>query len=457
MAKVYKSKKIIMPLGLLAIAVAVGVAGCLLSFVYLKINEVCPSVYLCAICAFGFGALMGGIAYLLIKIMKIRSPITALIGAIIGCLVFTVFKWGLYVQWDNEKIYENYYETTLESHSKESAFEYFEFVYYFSDESEKICSSDEIDKRVSEMQKRTAAEFAEEFSGSVDAFIALAKAEGINYTKQELKSTSSFDFFYDGYVDEDDITGSIEKAYKMNVKEYYNEVLKNNIRDAKYLATHPTELFENIKEINEYGRWALKSRHTYSYINNEVEKENNNIKGIMLWIVWIGEMLLICIPAIVIAHKRAAMPFIESNKKWAEKNNSDAFMLKAPILVAGVGKSFKNSPDSVFGYEHLPVRPGNAPHLRLELYHSDDYEENYASLILKTYNAKNKRFDEKIVAKYVTVDKSFVYRFFKHCNQDVPFAYSEYYTQPTATMEEIPNPVSTDEKTQDEIFKELNS
>lgn len=219
-------------------------------------------------------------------------------------------------------------------------------------------------------------------------------------------------------------------------------------------------------------------------MNNEVEKENDNIKGIMLWIVWIGEILLICIPAIVIAYKRAAMPFIESNKKWAEKNNSDAFMLKAPILVAGVGKSFKNSPDSVFGYEHLPLRPGNAPHLRLELYHSDDYEENYASLILKTYNAKNKNFEEKTVAKYVAVDKSFVYRFFKHCKQDVPFVYSAYYEQNNAHMETVAtdNKVSAediftkpmeqlrdeldapkmseltaDEKTQDEIFKELNS
>ena len=70
MANVYKSNKGIMPAGLLAIAVAVSIAGCLLSFVYLKINQVCPVAELCGLIALGFGALMGGIAFFLIKLSQ---------------------------------------------------------------------------------------------------------------------------------------------------------------------------------------------------------------------------------------------------------------------------------------------------------------------------------------------------------------------------------------------------
>lgn len=39
MKTTYKSKTGLMPLGIIAIALAVGVAGSLLSFVYLKLNE----------------------------------------------------------------------------------------------------------------------------------------------------------------------------------------------------------------------------------------------------------------------------------------------------------------------------------------------------------------------------------------------------------------------------------
>ena len=442
---------------------------------------------------------MGGIAYFLIKIMKIRSRATALLGIIIGCLIFNVFKWALYVQWDNETLYEAYYEETLEDYEDESAFEYFEFVYDFSDDGVNIISSEEIEERVEAMQEMTAEEYIEymyDGYGGVSQYLVDIKVNGYDYTREDLQETSSFDFFYEGFVDENNIVESIEKAYEMDVEEYYNEVITSNIHDVTYLITHPKEFFENIKDINEYGRWSISSSRSsysssysssYTYGTTSTTTKNDNVKGVLLWIVWIGELFAICIPAVMTAYKRADRPFIESEKKWAILNDSDAFMFKAPVLASAAGKAFKENPDSLFANEHLDVRPGNAGFLKVQLYHSSTYDENYASLVLRSYNPKNRNYNNSVVAKYVCVDQGFVYRLFKTCNMPVPFAYNDYsqnsntgipsvntastsnigYAQPMAQqMDSVSyTPTSTpqisdlqaEEKSQEDVMKEFNS
>lgn len=474
MANVYKSKKGFMPLGMLAIAVAVSIAGCLLSFLYLKINQFSPNVWLCILVAVGFGALMGGIAYFLIKVMKIRNQLTALIGIIIGCLVFTVFKWALYVQWDNEKIMEN----------NPKAWEYCQFYFDFTKDGTQygdICSDDEIRLIIAVMKDISAYDYLSEYYyGGASAYIKdLEKYNGRKTTMEELKDTDSFEYFYGDYVKKGKEVESITTAYKMDTDEYFEDYLDKDF-SAMYYITHPAEFWEYIEFVNGYGRWSISS--SSSSYSATATTENNNVKGIMLWIVWVGEILCMCIPAIVIAYGRADKPFIEFENDWAELNASDGFMLRAPAVVTMAGKTFKANPDSIFMYEHLNSRPGTASFLKLEIYHSKAYDENYANLVLMNFVPKNKNYSKSVVAKQVSVSKDFVYRFFEHCGQDAPFVYTPDYTQaptmqavndpsdifnqkisrpvapaPSGAMDEVAVPVMADEKSQEDVLKELNS
>ena len=90
--------------GFLLIILAVAGVGCLLSALYLKINEINPIVYLTILLTCGFGALLGLIANLIIKKSKIRNPGMAILAVLIGALAFTYFKWALYISWDNQNI-----------------------------------------------------------------------------------------------------------------------------------------------------------------------------------------------------------------------------------------------------------------------------------------------------------------------------------------------------------------
>ena len=474
MANVYKSKKGIMPAGLLAIAVAVSIAGCLLSFVYLKINQVCPSAYLCGVIAFGFGAAMGGIAYILIRVMKIRSKTTALVGMLIGCLVFTIFKWALYVQWDNEKIYD--------THKK--AWHYCEFYCDFTMDG-KITSEpmteEQIESIIGVMKEVSAYEYLEltQYPDGASAYIKdLEEYNGKKTSINELKDTDSFEWFYGDYVNKGDEAKNILKAYEMDSDEYFEYLGK--YPSVIYLITHPGEFWENIKTINSYGRWTISSSSSSS--STTTNSGNTNVKGIALWIVWFCEILVICIPALVIACKRAGKPFIEFENDWAELNESDAFMLRAPNVPAVAGTAFKANPDSIFMYEHLLGRPGNAPYMKLKLYHSKQYDENYACLSIYTFVPKNKNYSENMVAKYIAVDKDFVYRFYQHCGLGTPFAYTPAVATPTmqaasdpmnilngsmeevkamsatsGAMDELVAPAMADEKSQDDVLNELNS
>ncbi len=436
MTRTYHSKKPVMPLGILVIAIAVGIAGSLLSFVYLKINQVCPIVYLCVLCALGFGSLMGLVAYGLIKVMKIRSAFSAAVGVILGCVIFTLFKWALYVQWDYEKFY-------YEPAKKESAFVYYEFCVDFADctddtklqelSSYSIYSDEDLELVVNAMKNMTMYDYAT-MTGNVEDYIS----EG--YSEQELNGITAFDFFYKDLVKGESAGSAMEaihNAYKMNVYEFYYEYLgKEPVADVPYLLSHPKYMWSSIKEINKVGRWSYSSRPRYSSANTNTDTDQNLINGVLLWIVWGAELLMICIPAVVIAVKRAEKPFIESEKRWAVINDSDGFMFKPPAIAQSAVQAIKADPDSLFACEHLSTRPGTAPYFKVRIYHSSNYDENYIDLLLKSYVPKNRSYTETIMIKYLYVDKDFVYKLFKESSQDIPFSYTESYSSP-GVMESI--------------------
>jgi len=122
--------------------------------------------------------------------------------------------------------------------------------------------------------------------------------------------------------------------------------------------------------------------------------------------------------------------------------------------------------------------------MKLKLYHSKGFDENYTCLSLYTYVPKNKNYSEKMFVKYVAVDKDFVSRFYQHCGLIPPFAYTPVSTTEAPTMEAINDPMDifnasfdevksmattssgmmeevsslmADEKSQEDVLSELNS
>lgn len=108
--RLYKpSNKFSLP-AFLIMALSIAVVGSILSFLYLKIVEINPIIYLSILIAVGFGALLGVIANFFIKKYKLRNPALATIAVLIGGFIFTYFKWGLYDYWDGKKNVKDFCE-----------------------------------------------------------------------------------------------------------------------------------------------------------------------------------------------------------------------------------------------------------------------------------------------------------------------------------------------------------
>lgn len=485
MVQYYKSK-IFMPIGMILIAAAVAVIGSLLSFIYLKINQVCPSAYLCIVCAVLFGTALGGVAYVLIKLFKIRSVASAVVGMIIGCLIFTVFKWALYVQWDCE---DNIYN----SMKSVNAASYIGFNIDFTDEDGNLLTNEaEINETVAILKSIPMTNYIEYYSADfpegVDSFVEWYNKNFYDsITAKQVKESSYFDIFYPPeFIDEDNVAGCIKAASEMNLYEYvYDYIGVKKAYTVSYLVTHPSEFWQQIKNINKDGRWSLSANHSYT---SSSTSNLDEFKGIELWIVWIGEIFLICVPAIVIAARRAGKPFIESEKKWAKVIESDGLALTPPTFTAGMQNAIKSDPEVLLTYEPMVITSGRAPRIRLELYHSTDYTECYLTVKYRSFNKKNHPQDKTLV-KYIKVSILYVAKLFKHCRQHIPFstaglglesdsmpttqpapanAYGNYTAPNPANTEtvSVPDAYTTssaqpasglkDEKSQQDVFNEFN-
>ena len=113
--KYYKASDRFSVVGLILMIICTTAIGMALSWVYLKINAVCPVAYLCILIAALYGAAMGGIAYIFIKKFKLRSPKMVIVSLCVSLLFTTYFKWGLYDYIDRQKQYEAYDEYFTET------------------------------------------------------------------------------------------------------------------------------------------------------------------------------------------------------------------------------------------------------------------------------------------------------------------------------------------------------
>ncbi len=302
--------------GFLLIILAVSGAGCLLSAIYLKINQINPIVYLTILLTCGFGALIGLIANLIIKKFKIRNPGMAVLAVLIGALVFTYFKWALYISWDNQN--------TLQEGKED---------YHLTEE------------------------------------------------------------------------------YMISKLPY----LDNSLGD---LLKSPSELMDQIKNVNEEGRWSYSSSHSSSSTKTPV-------KGIPLTIVWVFEAGILLLLPMIMANSKSKCPFSETDDEWMSEyktpfmfGNYDVNRNKQLIL---------NNPDELFNIPYLENLAPRQGYIKGILYHSADFSECYLTLAVQTYNKKNDKYDSANVINYLRLSYPQVDKLFDHCHLNKPFVSTTNY------------------------------
>lgn len=366
----YKSSGSFSVLGLILLILSVIVVGCLLSAAYLKLNQVCTIVYLCVIAACAFGGIMGVIANFFIKVYKIRNPLIAVTGIVIACLFVTYFKWGLYCYWDNQKYY---YDSADDQYSSAYAF--------LTDE---LWLDDE----------------------------ELESAFGDKLSLSELKELSISDLIY----------VSDYGFYEMMTNEELPAYLEK--RSLPKVLLQPGVMLEQIKDINEEGRWSYSSRPRYS---SSYSTESSAVTGALLWIVWLAEGILIVAFPIVMGKNRSKKPFIEYENDWAEEYDNKMLGFGNFNITKNIRQQIETQPEYLFNYGKAEGTGSRSDYVVAKLYHSRDYSETYMSLVKMTYVPKNRNYSQKEVMKYLRVDFDFVEKLFDFCNISKPFPETHKY------------------------------
>lgn len=351
------------------------VVGTALSWVYLWINRVSPSIYLCLFAAIGFGTAVGVIARLCVKLLKVRNVKAVLIGAVAGLVCMNVIKWAMYVHYD-------YLTYRLGDDAKTTnAYEYLDFDTFFE------VSNPEIKYEL--LNEYNAYEWLSQYD-----------AIAINRLSEEeietLKSQSLYQFYgFDKLLGKDYATFSenLEASKSMKAYEYLTEQV-DYVPSIVHLVTHPTELWDEIKVINEYGRWSVSSSPSSSSSSYASSSSSGSVvKGGMLWFIWIGELVIITLIAFFIPYGQSKKVFIEMDNNWAKSTDGNRFTF-SPLSKSQVKAMLEQSPDNIVNM--MMIRPSDIPvgrpYMKMTLDHSEDYTEAYLNVLSMTYNAKNRNY-----------------------------------------------------------------
>ncbi len=381
--------------GLIVMFLTYLVIGGGLSWVYLWINRVCPSIYLCMLAAIGLALAVGFIARLVVKLFKIRSFKAVLIGAIIGLVCMNYLKWAIYDYYDyvqmeeqiGEYVEENGYIKEMKS---ETAYTYFGMVYDF----------DETEYTFDENWEYLISSNAYEYLEMYDAYDPSANIFSY-YTDEEIEASKS-QTLYELY-EYDDLLGktkeeckaNLEKAKELNAYEYYyhfrqlEEVGEYGFEVPSLIdiITDPAMLWGDIKDIGEEGRWSMTSTDSSS---STISNDSETVNGGMLWFIWIGELAIICVLGIIIPIGQSKKIFIESDDNWAKTYDKNAFTF-GPTSKAQAKAMLEQTPDNIVNM--MPVRahdiPRGRPYTKMTLSHSEDFMECYLNVLNMSYNAKN--------------------------------------------------------------------
>ena len=186
-----------------------------------------------------------------------------------------------------------------------------------------------------------------------------------------------------------------------------------------YIIKSPGDFWGSIKEINGVGTWSMSSSHSSS-------DTASSTTGVILWIVWAIEIVILAVSTFLVTLGRVKHPFIEAENEWATEYKERLFLFESFDIKANE-KTIEENPSFI-----LTARPfyGDIKKdscVKLTLYHSSDFMENYISLDQMTCATKKKQANSTPVIIYLSVDNQF---FHSLCNLfDNPNG-GNNYTQP---------------------------
>jgi len=91
--------------GLLVLFLIYALVGSLLSFVYIFLVDVMPSIYVCGILAVAFGAIMGLLVRLLRRVLHVSNIFLSLLAILLGIAVMSYVKWNLFFSLHDSRYY----------------------------------------------------------------------------------------------------------------------------------------------------------------------------------------------------------------------------------------------------------------------------------------------------------------------------------------------------------------
>lgn len=421
----YKPSNIFSPVGLVLMFASMVAVGVLVSWLYLVLNAVIPLIYLNILLAVGVSAAIGFIGSQFVKIFKIRSPMAAIIVTVVALLFVNYAKWAIYVGRDNQKyIYDEFEGHTI----TETGYAFFAWGLAGGGEKateetvDEVYNTEEDGYKVYQDPINKLSDYAKQ-QGSVVDLTDMSDYERALYDNgASIWEILFLDSFFGTNVE--DITESANNMMgngDMDAEEWLDKY--GHKKNAMFYITHPGKLFRDIKIINAVGRWSIKSsRYSVSESNSSL------VKGWMLWIVWLGELVILAAPAIMIIQSRAKEPFIESEDEWAivDKPAPDFKFIdpyptqtNSPSLSAG---SFKKDPDYLFTLEPLTALMAVPDRYFFLTYcRSKYYDEIYATLNCSTLTnkAKNQR-QNQVLVKNMRVDADFLATMFGRFHYQVP-------------------------------------
>lgn len=318
----YKPSNKFSPIGIILMFFSMLAVGLILSWLYLILNRAIPLIYLNIILAAGVSFGLGAIGGFFVKVYKIRAPKLALIVSIIALIFVNYGKWAIYVGRDYDKYM---YDDMRDSQVTE--------LYTMivgknvplpsnEEEAKELLTAMELSKNYNiknELTKMVGGNSDLEKQLSAITMLTNVLGETVGDMLENLLGSTPEEIVK--------CAEKIKNSGSMNLYEYLYDFRGLQPRTATWLMVHPGELFSDIKNINTAGRWTIKS-HRYGLGDNQ----GDNVSGILLWMVWFGELAMLTIPALLMIHKKAKYPFIESEDEWAVEDKPTPTFLFADLF-----------------------------------------------------------------------------------------------------------------------------
>ena len=377
--QLYKPSNKAPVIGLVVLFLALSAVAIGIFWIYEIIEGWMPLIYLNILMAVGAGVAVGAIGGKLVKSFKLRAPVVVLIVTCAAMLFASYVRAAIYVSRDWEK---NYYSFLKD---------------YNMGEMLANVPDSEIDAWNGE----------DEQSQLLYSMIASISADSDD--DEEVQMVKNL---FGNSVD--DFKANIKriKNEKMTFYEVYFDICKAEKRTAFYLVMHPGKLFEDLKNINEVGRWSIKS-HRYGLSDTDRE----SVKGFLLWFVWLGELLILTVIPVWWAFDKSRYPFIESEDEWAaEEKPMPDFKFDGPDSGRGAGEQAfvkaetLKDPNYLFTLPAIPIiAPMPDEYYKVTYCRSRYFDENYITVAYsKLVNARKNQRRQQVLVKNMRVDADFI-------------------------------------------------